>query len=364
MSKTSRSKQVRIGTNGFTIVLMCCACLLFMPAEILAGESNSNNFPNTLNTAQQAYMEWTEKEFGAYLDKSRYVKSRDNGQEDMEKKWIDTLKKSLSRDYYEAINGLAAIESKEATEVLLKVATERREKDNRDRWMATRALGLVADESVVPELIPLVYHYNQNTRFWAQISLVRLTDKNFATDWKKWATWWNQQNKGPKAMPQKITWTTRSEWADPARQAESDRRFAQSHSAKTEMPATTTASANNSALRAALQAKIRQVLLERKTYLERIAKEKEIALKLGRGTLRDYKQARVAALLAGIDLCDTKAERIEIRRENLKLLTDIEKSMEREYRTGHLPEGALHQHRIARMEAEINLLKEQLEVKQ
>ena len=83
------------------------------------------------------------------------------------------------------------IKSKKAVDSLLKIAADRREKDNRDRWMATRALGIVGDESVVPELIHLVYHYNQNTRFWAQISLVRLTGKNFGRDWQKWGQWWN-----------------------------------------------------------------------------------------------------------------------------------------------------------------------------
>ena len=114
---------------------------------------------------------------------------------------------------------------------MLKIATERREKDNRDRWMATRALGIIGGKSIVPELIPLLYHYNQNTRFWAQISLVRLTKVNFEADWEAWAKWWNEKMGKPKFEGPKVTWTTRPDWAeyaDPKKQAENDRRVIES----------------------------------------------------------------------------------------------------------------------------------------
>ena len=51
-----------------------------------------------------------------------------------------------------------------------------------DRHTACRALGMLGDSSVVPELVHLTYHYNWNTRQWAQISLVRLTGQNFGRD--------------------------------------------------------------------------------------------------------------------------------------------------------------------------------------
>ena len=51
-------------------------------------------------------------------------------------------------------------------------------------------LGLIGDKAAVPGLIDLVYHPNQNTRFWAQISLVRLTGKNFGRDADAWRRWW------------------------------------------------------------------------------------------------------------------------------------------------------------------------------
>ena len=60
--------------------------------------------------------------------------------------------------------------------------------------MSVRALGLLGDRQSVPELIHLVYHYNLDTRWWAQISLVRLTGQNFGKDWQAWGEWWNSQH--------------------------------------------------------------------------------------------------------------------------------------------------------------------------
>jgi hypothetical protein len=59
--------------------------------------------------------------------------------------------------------------------------------------MCVRALGLIGDKAAVPDLIHLVYHGNVNTRWWAQISLVRITGQNFGGDWNAWGKWWNEQ---------------------------------------------------------------------------------------------------------------------------------------------------------------------------
>jgi hypothetical protein len=80
----------------------------------------------------------------------------------------------------------------------------------------------------VPELIHLIYHYNQNTRFWAQISLVWLTGVNFGDDWQKWGEWWNSKAivvNLPACSFEKIEWTTNPEWADPQKQKENDIEF-------------------------------------------------------------------------------------------------------------------------------------------
>jgi hypothetical protein len=67
-------------------------------------------------------------------------------------------------------------------------------------------LGIIGDKASVPEMIHLLYHYNSNTRWWAQISLVRLTGTNFAKDWNAWGKWWNDQNGQPPFKPEIIRW--------------------------------------------------------------------------------------------------------------------------------------------------------------
>jgi hypothetical protein len=185
---------------------------------------------------------------------------------ELEKKWIAILQGQWSRKYYDAINCLAAIKSKKAVDSLLKIAAERRKKDNRDRWMATRALGMISDESVVPELIHLVYHYNQNTRFWAQISLVRLTGINYGRDWQKWAQWWNTHRDSQISLEKKIQWISDSEWADPVKQQESDQKFIE------RLKQEKGAESRRAKLRAMFN---RRIARDRKTYTQRQLNEIE-----------------------------------------------------------------------------------------
>ena len=148
---------------------------------------------------------------------------------------IDSLNRPRSPEYYQAINTLAALRSTSALPKLRAIAFERVDRNNRDRWMAIRALGLIGDKSVVPELIHLVYHGNVNTRWWAQISLVRLTGQNFAKDWNAWGKWWNGENGQPPYKPEIIRWWNGQ--AEPDKLAESlaegDRKFFESVDAKT-----------------------------------------------------------------------------------------------------------------------------------
>jgi beta-lactamase regulating signal transducer with metallopeptidase domain len=181
-----------------------------------------NASTGALNESQRIYAQWTEERFGNYLDRSQYADLSDSTKTELEGKWLKLLEEPENEKYYDAINGLVAIKSKKAIKPLLRIAAERVEKDNRCRWMSVRALGIIGDESVVPELIPLVYHYNQNTRFWAQISLVRLTGENFGTDWQKWAEWWNSKKGKPEYSTEKVKWTSNPDWADPEKQKKVD----------------------------------------------------------------------------------------------------------------------------------------------
>ncbi len=147
-----------------------------------------------------------------------------------EEEWINQLSTLEGNEVIPAISGVAAFGARKAVPALLKIAADRREKDNRDRWMAIRALGLIGDQGVVPDLIDLTYHYNQNVRFWAQISLVRITGQNFGRDAAAWKHWWNQQGGKPPAAEKPVAWATSPEalvWADPQKMDEVDRLFLQ-----------------------------------------------------------------------------------------------------------------------------------------
>jgi RNA polymerase sigma-70 factor (ECF subfamily) len=145
---------------------------------------------------------------------------------DSQKQCVELLSNGDEQVRIAAINALAIMASRKAVPGLLKIAAERVEKDNRDRWMAVRALGVIGDASVVPELVHLTYHYNQYTRFWAQISLVRLTGENFGRDVAAWKAWWEKQGKQPPISTETVAWATSPDllqYTDPKRQDEFDR---------------------------------------------------------------------------------------------------------------------------------------------
>jgi uncharacterized protein (TIGR03435 family) len=180
-----------------------------------------------LNEDQRLMAQWTDSKFQRFFDARTFAGWSNNERAGLERRLIDTLKGPRSDEYYQAINSLAALRSTKGLPALRELAFDRREKDNRDRWMCVRALGLLGDKQSAPEMIHLLYHYNVNTRWWAQISLVRLTGQNFGKDWKAWGNWWNSHNGQPPFNPEIIRWSKTQ--AEPDKLAESldegDRKF-------------------------------------------------------------------------------------------------------------------------------------------
>jgi predicted kinase len=74
----------------------------------------------------------------------------------------------------------------------------------------------------------------------------------------------------------------------------------------------------------------------------------------------EYAHVKRSALLAAIDLCNNKSERIEIHSEIVKLYRDLERSAERLVETGDSTLAEAYKVRAVRLESEIDLLKEQL----
>jgi hypothetical protein len=180
-----------------------------------------------LNEDQRLVLEWTDRQFRSFFDARTFDGWSEKERAELETRLLDTLKGPQTREYYQAINTLAALRSARGLPALRGIAFDRRDKDNRDRWMATRALGNVGDRTAVPELIHLVYHGNVNTRWWAQISLVRITGKNFGADWKAWGTWWNESRCEPAFDPAIIRWWSGQAEAEKLADSlhDSDRKF-------------------------------------------------------------------------------------------------------------------------------------------
>ena len=202
------------------------------PAAERAGEEQAEDAPwqsprdAKLNDIQRRMRDVSQRQFSETLSPSpwRNLGPREKAAE--EKKWLKELANPSENFRVMAISALTALKSKKAIPGLLQIASERKEKGNRDRWMACRALGIVGDMSVVPDLVQLTYHYNRDTRLWAQISLVRLTGKNFGRDVAAWSRWWDEQGGKPPVAEETVAWATSPEtlkYADPKVMDELDR---------------------------------------------------------------------------------------------------------------------------------------------
>jgi len=180
-----------------------------------------------LNEDQRRVLAWTDRQFRGFFDARTFDGWSAEERANHEKRLIDTLNGPLTREYYQAISTLAALRSTNALPRLRELAFDRRDKDNRDRWMALRALGILGDTASVPEMIHLVYHGNVNTRWWAQMSLVRLTGQNFGKDWQAWGKWWNESDRQPAYNPEIIRWWNGQPEPDKLADSldESDRKF-------------------------------------------------------------------------------------------------------------------------------------------
>jgi hypothetical protein len=198
------------------------------PAQPMAGR----DWESLLNDDQRQVLDWTDRQFRSFFDARTFDGWSEKERAELETRLLDTLKGPQTAEYYRAINSLGTLRSKKAVPALLAIANDRAEKNCRDRWMAIRALGIIGDTSVVPELIHLVYHGNINTRWWAQMALVRLTRQNFGKDWKAWGNWWNSQNGSPPFQAVFVRWYQDPQWSDPdkldATLAENDRKFFES----------------------------------------------------------------------------------------------------------------------------------------
>jgi hypothetical protein len=176
-----------------------------LPAFVFSGLHPNPNW-SLLNKNQRLMAQSTVRQFRTYLDGRTFDGWTAGDLAALERRLRDALNGPHNAEYYEAINSLAVLRSTNAVPALREIAFDRGNRNNRDRWMAARALGIIGDRSVVPDLIHLLYHRNLNTRWWAQISLVLLTGENFGKDWNAWGNWWNSRGGRPAFDPNLIRW--------------------------------------------------------------------------------------------------------------------------------------------------------------
>jgi beta-lactamase regulating signal transducer with metallopeptidase domain len=180
-----------------------------------------------LNEAQRMFRDLSEVSDQGFLQAAGW-QDLSAAQKADEARWLKQLSSENESARSLAILALTALHSKKAVPAILKIAADRKEKDNADRQHACRALGIIGDMSVVPDLVHLTYHYDRDTRFWAQISLVRLTGENFARDVAAWTEWWQKQGRKPPISKTRVAWATSAETvksADPRAMEAADRQM-------------------------------------------------------------------------------------------------------------------------------------------
>jgi serine/threonine protein kinase len=247
-----------LGAIGLVLVIaFLCLAVLFSGWKPTWGGwttgslAQSNAFRALLNEDQRVVVQGTDARF-SHLDEPRSFKGWSRRElAKLERQCIETVTGSKSgfkgprpNEYYQAINTLAALRSTNALPLLRSIAFEhvgrmlRSDASNRRRWMATRALGAIGDRSAVPEMIHLLYHNYTYTRWWAQISLVRLTGQNFGNDWRAWGDWWNAQHTQPPFHPQMIRWYKSQPEGDQLAQSllDQDKRFIAMMKTRTNTP--------------------------------------------------------------------------------------------------------------------------------
>jgi serine/threonine protein kinase len=207
--------------------LLICAVTIVLGLKLRTGIAHHRRpvVAAPLNAEQCRVLEWTDRQFRDLVAVPTFAGASEKERAEQERQFLEALRGEHTDDYYKAINGLAALHRPGAVQALLSIATDPRERDNRERWMAVRALGKLGDDTVVPGLIHLTYHYNTNVRWWAQIALVQLTGTNFGNDWKAWGQWWNQSGGQPPFKAEQVRWSSDPQASDPATLAEHDRRW-------------------------------------------------------------------------------------------------------------------------------------------
>ena len=109
------------------------------------------------------------------------------------------------------------------------------------------------------------------------------------------------------------------------------------------------------------ESELQKLLIERKKLLTRIVQSMKIFLEAGRVGIDEYRDANIALLRAEMDLCRTRNERIDILQKMVQFHTTCEAYVERRAAEGRATRIDVERAKIARLEAQIELIRENLE---
>ncbi|HCO95730.1 MAG TPA: hypothetical protein DIU00_17580 [Phycisphaerales bacterium] len=114
--------------------------------------------------------------------------------------------------------------------------------------------------------------------------------------------------------------------------------------------------------RDSLQSELQELLMERRRILSGIVESMKIFLESGRGDIEEYRDANIALLRAEMDLCTTPNERIEILQKIVQFHKKFEEQIKRRADEGHTTQYDVDRAKVAMLEAQIELVRENLKV--
>lgn len=130
--------------------------------------------------------------------------------------------------------------------------------------------------------------------------------------------------------------------------------FNVTHAAK----ASETSVANES--REQYESELQQLLTERKTLLSRNVESMKIFFESGRASMDEYRDANIALLRAEMDLCKTRDDRLKILEKIIQFQTTCEARVARRAAEGRATQMEVNMAKVARLEAQIELIRENL----
>jgi len=108
--------------------------------------------------------------------------------------WIKELQGNDNEKATKVAAYLGIVKAKDAVKPLEKVIAAGRG-GGRIRWVCTRSLGQIGEESSIPVLVGLLDNTNRNTRVYARVSLAEITGEYLGNDKEAWKSWQIQKGK-------------------------------------------------------------------------------------------------------------------------------------------------------------------------